>query len=298
VIRRLPWLAALALAGCGERDDGAAGPPPPFNKVPPSLPREVRERTLAEWLERAQSPDAAKRAEVPWALVELAGKPSQIAPTLERLLADPSPHVRYAAAVAVGRSQGDLGPEVMRRLAGLLGSREPGLASAVRTALTASGARAVPALAEGLAGDDPERLRHVLRALGEIGADAAPAADAVVSLHARREDQRAQAVWTLKQMGEGAVPALVRRLPSASDDEAAALLGLLPATAGTLTTHGAALEAALRRAGLVRQAALELLTEAGAHALPLLDRLAKDADQDLAKAAGALAAQIRADAPR
>jgi plasmid stabilization system protein ParE len=302
VSRRAPfaawWLSALVLSACGEREEAPGGPPVPFNKIPPTLPRRVRERTLAEWLERAQSPDAARRAEAPWALVELAPDPQTIAPALERLLADPSPHVRYAAAVAVGRTADDLGPAVTRRLVAQLGAPEPGLASAVRASLTSLGARAVPALIERLGDDDLERVRLVLRSLGEIGTAAAPATPAVLGLYAGRPDLQGQAVWTLERFGPSIAPALVERLPAAVDDVAAVVLRLVPATPEVLAAHAEALLAAFRRPGIVRRAASDLFLVAGLGALPILDRLAQDPDRDLAAAATTLAEQIRAAHPR
>lgn len=294
------WLATLALAGCGESEDAPAGPPLPFNKIPPTLPRLVRERNLAEWLEHAQSPDAARRAEAPWALVELAGGPAGIAPTLERLLADPSPHVRYAAVVAVGRSANDLGPEVIRRVVVLLGAPEPGLASAVRATLIETGARAVPALLERVGDEDPARVELVLRTLGEIGPAAAPATEALLTLYARREDLRRPTVWALERFGPAVAPAVVQRLPAAGEEEAAVLLRLVPARPEALAAHADALIAAFLRPGLVRRAVSDLFVEAGAGALPLLERIVKDHHKDLAAAAAAreLAEQIRADTPR
>ena len=159
--RRSLALLLLALGGCGP--ELSAPPPLPMGKIPPTLTRRVRGRTLEEWLARAQAPEAALRAEAPWALVELSSEPAVLLPVLERLVGDPSPDVQHAALVSLGRVPSDLGPRLDALLLEALKSPERGLASAAATALTERGARATPGVAEVLSGVSEEQAREAAR---------------------------------------------------------------------------------------------------------------------------------------
>jgi HEAT repeat protein len=285
-------LGVLVLAGCGARDEVPPGPPPAFNKIPPTLPRLFRQRSLAQWLDLAGSPDAARRAEAPWALAELTTDAKVVAPVLERLLGDPSPDVRYAAAVAVGRFPGDLGPAVTERVAALLGASERGLAHAARTALGALGQRAVPALVSRLAEDD-ERALTALRVLADLGPAAGGASTALVTA-LRRDALRPAAAHALERVGAPAVPAMAARLADAGDDEALVLLGLLAARRSEARDHVASLVSAFRRPPPVRSAAGEALLAIGPSGTSALATLARDPDASVAASAAELLARERA----
>jgi hypothetical protein len=284
-------LAFLALAACGGPDEPAQGPPLPFNKVPPTLPRLFRQRTLTQWLDLADSPDPARRAEAPWALAELSSDAAVVGPVLERLLGDASPDVRYAAAVAVGRFPGDLGPRVAERVVALLGAPERGVANAARAALAELGPRALPALEACLRGDEVTALA-ALRALADLGAAAEEASPALVQALAREELRRSAAL-ALERVGAAALPAMVKRLSEAGEDEALVLLGLIAARGREAAPHVAEITRAFRRPPPVRTVAGEALVAAGPAGKTALEALAKDPDADVATAASAALASAK-----
>jgi hypothetical protein len=261
--------------------------------VPPTLPRLFRQRTLAQWLDLSASPDPARRAEAPWALVELSTNAAEVAPVLERLLVDSSADVRYAAAVAVGRFSGDLGPQVSERVAALLGAPERGLASTARATLARLGARAVPALVARLDRDDAVALT-ALRTLAELGPAAGEAAPALVGA-LRKEPLSRSAAYALEKVGAQALPALAERLPFAGEDEALVVLGLLAARGKEAAPHVPALVTAFRRPPPVRTVAGDALVAAGPSGVAALATLAKDADGSIAAAAAEVVARAARD---
>lgn len=160
--RRSLALLLLALAGgCGPEQ--SAPPPLPMGKIPPTLTRRVRGRTLEEWLARAQAPEAALRAEAPWALAELSSEPEVLLPVLERLISDPSPDVRYAVLVALGRIPGNVGARLDAALLEALTSPERGLSLAAAAALMERGVRSAPGMAQVLTGSSEEQAREAAR---------------------------------------------------------------------------------------------------------------------------------------
>lgn len=273
--RRTPaaaLLAALALAGCGPGEPSPTAPPPlPFGKVPPSLPRMHRQRTLETWLEEVRSGDAPRRAAALYALGELLPDPAALRPVLAPRLRDADPHVRYAAVVVAGRSAGDLGPEVATLVVAQLAAGEPGTVRAARAAVARWGERAAPALAAALSATDPRLALQALRVLADLGPAGAGACPAVLTLLGAAPDLTAPALRALEAFGPAALDPLAQRLPAAPDEEAVLLLGVLARLGPALAPQAPALLAALGREEAVRRAAGEALLEGGAALLPALE---------------------------
>jgi HEAT repeat protein len=280
----------------------------PTEKVPPTLVRQLRGRTSDEWLARAASPDAAVRAEAPWALAELIDDPQLLGPMIARAMQDPDPTVRYAAVVALGRVTQELDPtlegRLMRALVQCLQAPERGLARAAWSSALELGERVVPSLAQALSAPE-ERLAseaaRLLAALGSRALAAAPALAAAVAVAPL--SVRLNAVRALERLGAKALPAMGLTLVQSSGDGAVALLGLIQAQGAKASSLAPGLVAVLLRPApdegqapeeevAVSQAAEEALVAMGEAALPALDA-AKDQPR-----AARVAARIRASAPR
>jgi hypothetical protein len=294
--RKILWVGGLAaLAGCGG-DEAPAGPgaAAPLAKIAPTLPRLVRERTLAEWLGEAESPDAALRAQAPWALSELVTDPAQLAPLLSRLLADPSADVRYAAVVAVGRVAGPLPPEVDRAAVGLLGAREPGLALVARQAALQRGVYALGALGERVREGPEAEALLAARTIGALGAKAAPAAPDLLAGLERSLALGLDCARALERIGAAAAPAVAARLPEAAPPGSALLVGVASRLAPKAPALVPVVVAALERMDEETLAAAEAAVSAlGEAALPALDDLAARDAGPAGERARRLAAQIR-----
>ncbi len=298
-MRRRPLsliLFALA-AACGSEQ--TAAPPLPMGKVPPTLTRRVRGRTLEEWLGRAQAPEAALRSEAPWALVELSSEPAVLLPVLERLIGDPSPDVRHAVLVALGRVPGELGMRLETALFEALTSRERGLALAAAGALLERGERSTPGLARVLAEGPEQQAREAARLLGELGPAALAAAPALArALGSAPIAVRLNAGRALERLGAAALPALGEALPAADAEGSLALLELIRAQRRrALVVLDPLLRALSSAEPDTARLAEEVLFVVGAPALEALGTLAATGTGASA-AAARVAARIRETLPR
>lgn len=296
--RRSLSLVLFALtSACGPEETGT--PPLPMGKVPPTLTRRVRGRTLEEWLGRAEAPEAALRSEAPWALVELSSEPAVLLPVLERLVGDPSPDVRHAALVASGRVPGELGARLDAALLEALTSRERGLALAAAAALLERGERSTPGLARALAEGSEEQAREAARLLGEMGPAALAAAPALArALGSAPIAVRLNAGRALERLGALALPALGEALSAADAEGSLALLELIRAQRGRAVVVLAPLLQALSKAEPdTMRFAEETLVVIGAPALEALETLAA-AGTGASAAAARVAARIREALPR
>jgi HEAT repeat protein len=71
----------------------------------------------------------------------------------------------------------------------------------------------VPALSEALANSEPRTSVEILRALSEIGAEAAPALPTVIKVSTGPDKEvRGAACWVLGRIGPAAIPALEKLL--------------------------------------------------------------------------------------
>jgi|GEM_PF-6696698 len=295
--RRSLALLLLALGGCGPEEN--VSPPLPLGKLPPTLTRRVHGRTLEEWLAHAQAPEAALRAEAPWALVELSSDPAVLLPLLEDLVSDPSPDVRYAALVALGRIQAEIGALLDAALLEALTSPERGLAVAAAAALLERGERSAPALARAVTGGSVEQAREATRLLGEMGPLALAAAPALAhALDSAPIAVRLNAARALETLGAAALPALGEALSAARGEGAVVLLELIRAQGrGALVVLGSLLDTLdSPEPGTVRLAE-EALVAIGSPALERLEALA-GSQGGPASAAARVAARIREALPR
>jgi len=298
-VRRRPlalWLLALA-GGCGSEEGDA--PPLPLGKVAPTLPRLVRGRSLEEWLARAQAPEAALRAESPWALVELSADPAVLGPVLERLAKDSSADVRHAVIVAAGRLQGDLGPVLEGLLLESFVGPERGLAEAASGALLGRKDLSVALLVRALQDPSEPRARQAARLLGDI--EPAPVGAAPALAHALTSAPMAvqlNAARALERLGAAALPALGQALAGAHGEGALALLGLIRAQGARAEAVLPALMGALSAEdATVARLAEETVVGLGAPALAPLDAVAA-AGTPASPAAARAAARIREALPR
>ncbi len=299
--RPLPPSLALVLfaplCACGPPEPAA--PPLPLGKVPPTLPRQVRQRTLAEWLVEAQAPEEVRRVAALFALPELVAEPGgALARLIAQALEERSPDLRYAALVAAARLTADPGLAVARGVARQLDAPEAGLRKTAAATLAALAGLSTATVLSGVREawfppGAPRPALSVLRAVGALGAGAGELAPALVAHLEPADDGQQGVVDALERVGAPALGALLEGLAGQADEAATLRLSIASRAGPALAPFVEALGRAAERPGL-RRGALEALHEAGAAALPVLDRLAGAADAALAAAAAATAEQLRA----
>ena len=242
--------------------------------------------------------------------------PRRAAEPVGRLLRHEDPHVRYQAAVALGR-MGPAAAQAAEALAGAVTAEDPQVATAAGAALAAIGRaaeRAIPSLSRGLV-EAVERKRSpwcglILGTLEKIGPKAvAPAVPQVADLLRHADaDVRHLAARTLTQAGAaaaGAIPALLEALESADARVAELAAEALVGMGSEAATAAVALaELIARSRGPVRLTAARLVEKIGPDAAPaagLLGKALKDKDPAVARACaktlGALGPAAKAAVP-
>ncbi len=260
--------------------------------------------------------DEAVRLYAVWAIGLIGEDAEDASRGVIRLLADKNDDVRRKAAYALGRINPD--PEkAISVLTDALKDKNQDVRQAATTALTAFGAKAVPALVDGL--KDAETRQMALTALGEIGHDAEKALPALYKLFidpkAGLQSQVAQtmgkigspavaylkkaldhknnsirqsALQGLREVGGAGVPVLVDALGSKHDDvrqSAAQQLGYMRVTDRLVVIGLAyALKDKYRSVRLSAAYALQSLGSGAKAATPYLQKGLLEGDRDLQRA--------------
>jgi HEAT repeat protein len=154
---------------------------------PPAAPRQAlfEGRPLRDWIADLKDPDALVREEAIEVLGQAGAEAHAAVPQLEKMLTDRSPGVRVRVVLALWHIDGRK-KDVARALADCLKEDE-----------------------------GPISRTQALVYLGQLGADAAPAVDAILGLIDTTDFVlRAQVISTFQQLGDTAAPAIVKALGS------------------------------------------------------------------------------------
>jgi HEAT repeat protein len=155
------------------------------------------------------------------ALGEIGPPAREAIPLLAREYQDPTNSLRFEAAVARVRIDGNF-PEVMPVLAAGLEQAAPDLRAALlsRLAQLASYDGAVTLLIKALADSDPEIRLQAFKSLARLGGKAAPALPVfIAALDDPESDIRHQALKNLGALGSNAAPALPALVKALGDPE-------------------------------------------------------------------------------
>ncbi len=212
------------------------------------------------------------------ALVALRADSSRLKPLLQTALASANPDVRKAGAAGTAAFGGaaQLG---VNGLLDLLDDEDAAGRVAAVQALGQLGASAAPAV-EALAGKlkDPALQSPAMEALGKIGPAAAPAVPRLLEA-AQSTDQRASVLPTLTAIGKGASAALPKLYEwlndPANDVRAAAVTALAAIETDDAKALAALLPLAGDQSGRIRRAAALGLTRYGAAAGPAVPALVR-----------------------
>ena len=171
---------------------------------------------LAALISQLRDPASKIRAAAAEAIAELGPSAGSAGPNLAALLTDPSVQVRRAAARAVHATRADA-VAVLPALVKAVEDTDPVVRASAMEALNEIGKAAVPSLTQSLR--NTRTAYWACMALGEIGADAAPAVPGLTELLAkdRRPEVRREAALALGAVGPAAAAA-VPRLSEALDD--------------------------------------------------------------------------------